>query len=122
MSDMTNLLVETQDAMARAGQNADTINYIGSRDGYSCTWEEFVRLADFTYDSGYGGAEIPGDLEIHFQDGGALTRGEYDGSEWWEYTAPFTPPAERKQIRQLHRGASYWSSLAEIHVALDEES
>lgn len=37
---------------------------------------------DTEYDAGYGGQEFYGC--IVFTDGTWLTRGEYDGSEWWQ--------------------------------------
>lgn len=50
------------------------------------TPEEFERelnQLDFEYDAGYGCQELYG--TVLFTDGGWLERGEYDGSEWWEY-------------------------------------
>lgn len=44
--------------------------------------EEFFKSLDFTYDSGYGMQQVFGN--IVFWDGTWLSRGEYDGSEWWE--------------------------------------
>lgn len=51
------------------------------------TPEEFEAfkqvLASINYDSGYGGQELYGDIWL--KDGQSwMTRGEYDGSEWWE--------------------------------------
>lgn len=46
-------------------------------------FEEFKTSLDFMYDSGFGGQEIFG--TIWFEDGTWCTRGEYDGSEWWEH-------------------------------------
>ena len=40
-------------------------------------------LASINYDNGYGGQDLFG--TIVFKDGIWLERGEYDGSEWWEY-------------------------------------
>lgn len=40
-------------------------------------------LASINYDNGYGSQELFG--TIVFKDGTWLERGEYDGSEWWEY-------------------------------------
>lgn len=52
--------------------------------GYSKDeFNKFLELLDFTYDSGYGGQELYGD--IWYEDGTWSSRGEYDGSEWWEY-------------------------------------
>jgi hypothetical protein len=46
-------------------------------------YEEFIDSLDFDYDSGYGGQELFG--TIWMQDGTWFTRGEYDGSEWWQH-------------------------------------
>ena len=45
--------------------------------------EEVLQLLDFDYDNGYGGQELFG--YIWYTDGTWSERGEYDGSEWWEY-------------------------------------
>ena len=46
-------------------------------------YENFLNKLDFNYDSGYGGQNVFGVL--WFEDGTWLDRGEYDGSEWWQY-------------------------------------
>ncbi len=52
--------------------------------------DEFLDGLDFDYDNGYGGQELFG--TIWFVDGTYATRGEYDGSEWWEHhTCPEIP-------------------------------
>lgn len=43
----------------------------------------FLESINFEYDNGYGGQELYG--TIWFEDNTWMTRGEYDGSEWWEY-------------------------------------
>lgn len=43
----------------------------------------FLQDLDFAYDSGWGCQELYG--TIWYLDGTWSTRGEYDGSEWWEY-------------------------------------
>lgn len=109
---MTNLLREVLDGLAEERRTPDDITYIGSRDGHSCTWEQFRTLADVNYDSGYGGQEVVADLEIHFKDGSWWERAEYDGSEWWVTQRPFTVPPEsaRKPINTLI--GKYWRSLS----------
>lgn len=42
-----------------------------------------LPLLDFDYNAGYGGQELFG--TIVFTDNTWMTRGEYDGSEWWDY-------------------------------------
>jgi len=52
--------------------------------GYtSSKLEAFLKSINFSYDSGYGGQEVFGN--IWYKDGAWSERGEYDGSEWWEY-------------------------------------
>jgi hypothetical protein len=46
-------------------------------------YERFLKELDFEYDSGYGGQELFG--TVWLADGTWITRGEYDGSEWWEH-------------------------------------
>jgi hypothetical protein len=53
-------------------------------------WDQFLKLFDFQYDNGYGIQRLCG--TIWFVNGDWLERGEYDGSEWWEYkTCPEIP-------------------------------
>ena len=47
------------------------------------TLENVLPELDFNYDNGYGGQELYG--YIWYTDGTWSERGEYDGSEWWEY-------------------------------------
>lgn len=113
-----NLLTETAAHMERAGQSPADVVFIGStKSGHSCTWEDFARLADVEYHDGFGGQEVATDLIIVFRDGSWMERGEYDGSEWWEFREPFTVPAEAKPILRLVRGEDDcgWSSLAEMN-------
>lgn len=54
-------------------------------------YNDFLSSLDFEYDSGYGGQELHG--LIWYQDGTWSERGEYDGSEWWDYKARPDIPA-----------------------------
>lgn len=45
--------------------------------------QEFLEAINVNYDNGYGGQELFG--TVWFTDGTWSTRGEYDGSEWWEH-------------------------------------
>ena len=47
------------------------------------TLEEVLPRLDFDYNSGYGVQELYG--TIWYNDGSWSDRGEYDGSEWWQY-------------------------------------
>lgn len=46
-------------------------------------YEKFLNQLDFHYDSGFGGQNLFGC--IWYMDMSWSTRGEYDGSEWWEH-------------------------------------
>lgn len=48
-------------------------------------YQLFLKCINYEYDSGYGGQEVYG--TIWYKDGTWSERGEYDGSEWWEYKA-----------------------------------
>lgn len=105
-----NLLKETKAAIEFSGHKSEQITFIGSEEsGHQCTWEEFIVLADKNYDAGFGAQEVAKDLIIVFDDGQKMWRGEYDGSEWWEYSTPFTRPEKSKKIKNLiGRGAGHW--------------
>lgn len=113
---MRNFLEETRKDIKDSGHTPDDIIFIGSTDTsvcYETTWEEFQALADFEYDDGFGAAYVPGDLRIVFADGADLHRGEYDGSEWWEYSILFVRPERTKPIRVL-KSDKLWPRLADI--------
>ena len=64
------------------------IKYMGKHlklcDGYTEEqYAGFLRSLDFEYDNGFGGQLVYGTL--WFKAGTWATRGEYDGSEWWEH-------------------------------------
>ena len=46
-------------------------------------FHQFLKDMDFMYDAGYGGQELHGTIWFETTDCW-LTRGEYDGSEWWD--------------------------------------
>lgn len=111
---MTNLLQETIQDIENSGHNVQDIVFIGSSySGYSCTWNEFLLLADIEYNSGYGAQEVASDLTIVFRDGITMWRSEYDGSEWWEYVKPVESPKEQKKITKLTGGM--WATLADLN-------
>ena len=67
---------------------------------YSDISEAFTSIdqLDFTYDSGYGTQKLFG--VVFFNDNTWLDRGEYDGSEWWDYIT--TPTLEQWRERYNH--------------------
>lgn len=109
---MSNLLEETLASIDNSGHTIEDIVYIGSEDGYSCSWEQFKGMADVEYDSSYGSAEVATDLRIVFSDGQTMWRGEYDGSEWWEYSEPFIIPETTKPVKRVI--GAFWPKLKNL--------
>ena len=64
---------------------------------YKNTWDNFSSNANFSYDNGYGGEEIPLDLIVVGKDFW-LERHEYDGSEWWEFKSMPDEPEETREL------------------------
>ena len=54
--------------------------------------QEFLDAIDFEYCNGFGGRELFGN--IWYEDGTWSSRGDYDGSEWWDYNSCPEIPAE----------------------------
>jgi hypothetical protein len=62
-------------------------------------YNQFLDDIDFEYDSGYGSQHLYG--TIWFCDGTWCSRGEYDGSEWWEYNECPEIPSELNRIDKV---------------------
>lgn len=110
---MANLLQETIEILKEHNKSENDILWVGRievqcvSDYYDSqdvrcptvknTWEWFKSKANFEYDNGYGGAEIPLSLVVVGEDFW-LERHEYDGAEWWEYKRMPTEPLETKDF------------------------
>ena len=89
---MVNLLNETIEILNGHGKTENDVIAVlgtiyidyGNGKEVKTSWENFKKYADFTYNEGFGGNEISIDLKIVGKDFW-LERGEYDGSEWWEF-------------------------------------
>jgi hypothetical protein len=97
-----NLRRETAEMLKGQGKTAADVCWVQWGE-FHCSWDEFVAAANFDYDNGYGGNEIPMDLKVVGTDWW-LERGEYDGSEWWEFkTMPIKPELHRVPVeKDLH--------------------
>lgn len=60
-------------------------------------FNDFLDKLNFDYDAGYGGQELFG--TIWYEDGTWSERGEYDGSEWWEYRKTPEIPAHLIEVK-----------------------
>lgn len=89
--DHTNLLEETLSCLKDHGKDPSDIEWI-RLDNSLVEKEEFLKVAEQTnYYAGFGTNEIKSGLIIVGLDWW-MTRGEYDGSEWWTFhTKPIKP-------------------------------
>lgn len=62
-------------------------------------YNDFLQSLDFTYDAGYGGQELFGN--IWYTDGTWSDRYEYDGSECWSYQRCPEIPKELNRIDKV---------------------
>jgi hypothetical protein len=59
--------------------------------------DKFIRSLNFNYNNGFGLQCLYG--TVWFDDGSWGTRGEYDGSEWWEiHSIPEIPEHLKKSL------------------------
>ena len=109
---LKNLLKETIECLNENGKSTSDVLWVGRNYHiyktkedvcYKSTWGNFTLKANFTYDAGFGGNEIPMDLIVVGKDFW-LERHEYDGSEWWEFKTMPVKPEETKEL-DLHL---YW--------------
>jgi prophage pi3 protein len=79
-----NLWQETLDVLKDHDLSWDDVVCVAG-DEFQVSKDNFEVVAKRTnYDSGYGWQEVAYDIRL-YGDGFILFRGEYDGSEWWEY-------------------------------------
>jgi hypothetical protein len=85
------------------GDDGEIKNFIRLKVNYtSDEFDEFIKSLDFDYDNGYGGQNLFG--YVWFNDGSWLDRGEYDGSEWWQYQT--TPKIPNELIKEAETNNS----------------
>ena len=121
--ELTNFLEETEEAILDSGHKIEDVMFIGSSDGeYRLNYEEFKNIADFEYDDGYGSQEIASDLIIYFKDHTYIERGEYDGSEWWEYNTPKDfNENDKYQKYSILRADIGWETLEQLNGDEEDE-
>lgn len=86
--------------------------------------ERFVEtLKTIDYYEGYGGQELYGVVTL--KDGSYYDRGEYDGSEWWEFHKTPTEPDwadwEKTSQEQEEQHYEEVEDLIELQIKEDEE-
>lgn len=108
---MANLLDETIETLKINGKTEKDVLWVGCNNFYT-TWEHFKSVADIEYDEGFGGQQIATDLLV-VGDNWWLERGEYDGSEWWEFKELPKHPLKRFDFTKVEGGL--WSDLAKMN-------
>lgn len=70
--------------------------YLVLKEGYTLDeLQKFIAETDVSYYTGFGGQTLYG--YVMFHDQSWLERGEYDGSEWWEFKKFFIPEQCKRQ-------------------------
>lgn len=120
-----NLLEETLAKLEDNGVKESDIIWCGSEDFGWFTWDDFKVIANIEYDCGFGSQKIAQDLIIcgkRFW----LERGEYDGSEWWEFKKKPKKPRKYKKPTALTIGQAEslgrevgcgWENLIDLNLA-----
>jgi hypothetical protein len=114
--EMYDFLQETVQALADRGKTPDDVQWVGSKDGeYAISWDEFAVIAeDVHYDSDYGAQEVATDIVVVGKNWW-MDRGEYDGSEWWDFHVK--PTKKRGNTKSFTKVAGgMWDSI-ETHEA-----
>lgn len=117
-------LKETICAIKESDHKTSDVSFIGSLDGkYRISFKQFKKIANFDYDSGFGSPKIAIDLIICFKDNTYIKRGEYDGSEWWEYNEPLKLSKIFKEFTNLGGGSEImWETVEDLNTKLINEN
>lgn len=107
---MGNLKNETIQILHEHNKTPKDVRWVGCY-SYRIPTDDFWKLADKEYDDGYGSAEVASDLLV-VGDDWWLERGEYDGSEWWEFKQMPSCPTEQKTVKRIIGGM--WDTLNEL--------
>ncbi len=111
---MRNFLDETLLELKGINKSIEDIDWIGSEKYGTISIKEFLKLADFKYDIGYGGKNVPADLVIVFLDDSWLERCLLSGSEDWAYHKMPQKPKIDNKVYSLQTITLSWRTLKEI--------
>ena len=124
-----NLKEETLEVLHNNGKHKEDVKYVCGED-FQISLGQFWELSDTEYNSFYGAPEIATDLTL-IGDDFWMTRGEYDGSEWWDFhTMPDTAGMPIRKITALSvrqynaicnpkYGKIGWETLSELNEEED---
>lgn len=113
---MSNLLIETESELEHCGKTWDDVEWIGFKDAYCISIENFKEIADKRYDDGFGHQIVPASFVIVGKDWW-LERTEYDGSEEWEYK---TIPEKPEKLLEITK-EKFWKYESLDYCEYDEE-
>ena len=118
---MTSLFDETVTILESHDKTISDIEYIGSSETKINTNKALELMKKTNYHSGYGSQKIAQNLMIK-GNGFIMTRGEYDGSEWWDYmqTEPSLPQVDT-DVKSFEANIG-WESLEEINGLEDTKN
>lgn len=116
-----NLYDETVEILRLHDKTIADIEYIGSTRTKINTNKALELMKKTNYDRGFGGQEIAENLMIKGY-GFIMIRGEYDGSEWWDYmqTEPSLPQVEI-DVKSFKANIG-WDSLERINGLEDTKN
>ena len=113
---MTNLWEETTKILSKYGKTFDDVLFIQGNN-FEITKDNFEIVAKYTnYNTGFGAQRVATDLVLVGKDWW-IERGEYDGSEWWDFKAIPLKKDEIKNITRLAGGM--WDNLMEINEEVE---
>ena len=111
---MTNLFDETVKILKIHSKTIADIEYIGSPETKINTNKALQLMKKTNYYNSFGRQEVAQNLMIK-GDGFIMTRGEYDGSEWWDYMpSELSLPQVDTDVKSLETQEG-WESLEEIN-------
>jgi hypothetical protein len=117
--EIINLLEETVAVIKNNGHSVNDVLYVGNMDAsLRIDWATAEHVLNVDYDRDYGSQKIAKDLVVRFNDGGFLSRREYDGAEWWAFAPPFIPSEHPRKFRLVMIGdnaLSYYDTLHDIN-------
>lgn len=110
---MINLWEETIEVIEDNRRTWDDVTHI-SGTNFQISKENYERVAKNTYyNSGFGSADVATDLVIYGA-GFLMKRGEYDGSEWWEFVE-FDPHPNLPVVEINRLAGGMWNTLEELN-------
>ena len=111
-----NLLQETLDKLKHYNKTPEDVRWVGNDRVYT-TWENFKKIAGVEYYNGFGSAHVATDLKIVGEDWW-LTRGKYDGKEWWVFETLQTRPPIKAELKSVV--GELWPDLEELNPHIVE--